>query len=162
LEMTLLHYPSGLSAQRLLVLGAGKKDKFGSVELRRLAGAAVRALKSKKVKRIAFLVRENNQNADAAQAVVEGLLLGNFESDKYKTDKKPGNEITDSAIAGFGSSAQGEAGRGLERGRIIAESQNFARDLGNEPSNRLTPRNLAGRAKLVLRLRFSTKKRSKN
>jgi len=151
LEVTLLHYPSGLSAQRLLVLGAGKKDKFGSAELRRLAGAAVRTLKSKKVKRMAFLVRENNLNADAAQAVVEGLLLGNFELEKYKTDKKPGSEITDAALAGFGSSAQGEAARGLERGRIIAESQNFARDLGNEPSNRLTPRNLAERAQAMAR-----------
>src|SRR6202163_2589643 len=38
LEATLLHYPQGLAAQRLLILGAGKKDKFGTVELRRLAG----------------------------------------------------------------------------------------------------------------------------
>jgi len=27
LEVTLLHYPQGLAAQRLLILGAGKKDK---------------------------------------------------------------------------------------------------------------------------------------
>ena len=42
LETALLYYPQGLAAQRLLVLGAGKKDKFGTAELRRLAGAAVR------------------------------------------------------------------------------------------------------------------------
>ena len=45
LDTTLLYYPQGLAAQRLLVLGAGKKDKFGTAELRRLAGAAVRMLK---------------------------------------------------------------------------------------------------------------------
>jgi hypothetical protein len=42
LESTILYYPQGLAAQRLLVLGAGKKAKFGTAELRRLAGAAVR------------------------------------------------------------------------------------------------------------------------
>ncbi len=46
LETTLLYYPAGLAAQRLLVLGAGKKAKFGTVELRRIAGTAVRTLKS--------------------------------------------------------------------------------------------------------------------
>ena len=57
LEITLLHYPQGLAAQRLLILGAGKKDKFGTVELRRLAGAAVRTLKAKQVKTLTFLVK---------------------------------------------------------------------------------------------------------
>jgi leucyl aminopeptidase len=87
IETTLVHYPPGLLAQRLLILGAGKRDKFGSAELRKLAGAAVRTLKSKKVKRLAFAVREKDQNAESAQAIVEGILLGNFELEKYKTDK---------------------------------------------------------------------------
>src|ERR1700676_178657 len=55
-ETTLLHYPQSLAAQRLFLIGAGKKEKFGTAELRRLAGAAVRALKSRQIKRLAFLV----------------------------------------------------------------------------------------------------------
>src|ERR1700733_10619343 len=101
LETTLLHYPQGLAAQRLLVLGAGKKDKFGTFELRRLAGAAVRALKGRQVKQLVFLVREGERGADAAVAIVEGMLAANFDSDKYKTDKKPGNEIKTAALAGW-------------------------------------------------------------
>ena len=34
----------------------------------------------------------------------------------------------------------------VERGRILAEAQNFARDLGNEPANVLTPVEFAARA----------------
>src|SRR3984893_7524166 len=64
MEVTLLHYPQGLAAQRLLILGAGKKDKFGTVEARRLAGAAARILKSKQVKSLAFLVREAERRAE--------------------------------------------------------------------------------------------------
>jgi leucyl aminopeptidase len=146
LETTLLYYPQGLAAQRLLVVGAGKKDKFGTAELRRIAGAAVRHLKSRQVKSVAFLARESDHTAAAAQAIVEGMILANFDSDKYKTDKKPGNEITSAALAGWEESSRADADLGLARGRVIAESQNFARELGNEPSNRLTPRMLADRA----------------
>jgi leucyl aminopeptidase len=149
LESTLIYYPQGLAAQRLYILGAGKKEKFGATEMRRLAGATVRSLKSRQVKRLTFLVRENDRNEAAAEAVVEGMILANFDSDKYKTDKKPGNEITAASLAGWDEASRAEANRGLERGRIIAESQNFARELGNEPSNRLTPRMLAERAETM-------------
>ena len=151
LEITLLYFPQGLAAQRLLIVGAGKKEKFGVAELRRLAGAAVRALKSRQVKRVAFLVRESDRSAAAAQAVVEGIILANYDSEKYKTDKKPGNEITAASLAGWDESSRAEADRGLARGRITGESQNFARDLGNEPSNLLTPRMLADRASAMAR-----------
>ena len=151
LETTLVYYPQGLAAQRLFVVGAGKKEKFGTAELRRLAGAAVRALKLRQVKSQAFLVREGDRSAAAAQAVTEAMILANFDSDKYKTDKKPGNEIMTAALAGWEESSRGEADLGLARGRVIAESQNFARELGNEPSNRLTPRLLGERAAAMAR-----------
>ena len=93
LETTLLYYPQGLAAQRLLVLGAGKKDKFGTAELRRLAAASVRMLKSRQVKSVAFLARESERSAAAAEAITEGLILANFDSDKYKTEKKSTSEI---------------------------------------------------------------------
>ena len=149
LEVTLLHYPHGLAAQRLVIIGAGKKDKFGTVELRRLAGVAVRTLKSRQIKSLTFFAREGERSAEAAQAIVEGFILANFDSDKYKTDKKPGNEITAAALTGWEESARSAADRGLERGRILGESQNFARTLGNEPANYLTPRILASKAETM-------------
>ena len=90
LEMTLLHYPAGLVAQRLLVVGAGKPEKFNSAELRKLAGAALRYLKSRSVKGFAFLPRENDRTPGAAQAIAEGFLIAAMESDRYKTENKNG------------------------------------------------------------------------
>src|SRR5437588_4017533 len=88
LEFTLVHFAPGIAAQRIVLVGAGKREKFGTAELRRLAAAAVRYLKSRSVKRLAFLAREGERTTEAAQAVTEGLLLGNFDGDKYRTDKK--------------------------------------------------------------------------
>jgi leucyl aminopeptidase len=151
LEMTLLHYVSGVAAQRILLVGAGKPEKFNTAELRKLAGAALRYLKARKVTRLAFLARESDRSAAAAQGVTEGLLLGNFESDKYKTEKKNGKEIEAAVLAGWDAATTAEAERGIARGRIIAESQNYTRELVNEPSNRLTPRMLAERAEAMAR-----------
>jgi leucyl aminopeptidase len=146
LEMTLVHFPAGLAAQRLLLVGAAKREKFGTAELRLLASAALRHLKPRSVKRLAFLARENERGAAAAEAVTEGLLLGNFEGNAYKTDKKNG-PLEAGVLLGFDAAAQS----GVDRGRIIAEAQNFTRALGNEPSNRLTPRLLAERAETMAR-----------
>ena len=151
LEMTLLHNPAGLKAQRLLLIGAGKREQFTGAQLRKTAGAALRHLKTRSVKRFVFLAREGDGTSAAAQSITEGLIAANFESDKYKTEKKNGKEVQAAALAGWDDAARAEAEKGMARGRVIGESQNFTRDLVNEPSNRLTPRMLAQRAEAMAR-----------
>jgi len=149
LEMTLIHAPAGLKAARLLLVGAGKREQFTSATLRKLAGAALRYLKARSVKQLAFLVRENNATEESAQAIAEGVLTANFETDKYKTEKKNDKSVDTVLLTGYSDAERSAAEKGLARGRIIAESQNFARDLINEPSNKLTPKILAEKAEAM-------------
>jgi leucyl aminopeptidase len=146
LEFTLVHFPDGLDAKRLLLVGAGKPDKFATGDLRKIAGAALRYLKPRGVSKIAFLAREGERGLAAVEAVTQGLIVADFESDKYSTQKK-NREIQSVSLVGFDTNAHLTSA--LDRGRAIAESQNFARDLINEPSNRLTPRMLAARAEAM-------------
>ena len=149
LEFTLVHAPAGLKAARLLLVGVGKREQFNSATLRKISGAALRYLKSRSVKNFAFLVREGNANEESAQVVTEGALAAEFESDKYKTEKKNGKNIDSVSIAGYSDAERAAGEKGLSKGRIIAESQNFTRDLVNEPSNKLTPSILAQRAEAM-------------
>jgi leucyl aminopeptidase len=149
LELLLVHFPEGMDAKRLLLVGAGKPEKFSVADLRKIAGTALRYLKSRGVKKFVFLAREAERGADAVQAVVEGLIVADFESSKYQTDKKNNREIQSVFLSGFDPAPGSNLSAALERGRVIAESQNFARDLINEPSNRLTPRLLASRAEAM-------------
>src|SRR5437879_849188 len=88
-ETTLVHNPAKLKAKRLLLLGGGKAKNFSAYELRRLAGAAVRSLKSKSIRSFAFVVPENGlKTEDAVKAIVEGAFVGNFDPDTYKSDRK--------------------------------------------------------------------------
>ena len=149
LEMTLIHAPAGLKAARLLLVGAGKREQFSSATLRKIAGATLRYLKARSVKQFAFLVRETAPAEDSAQTLAEGSLAANFEADKYKTDKKNGKSIDTVLLAGYSDAERAAAEKGLARGRVIAESQNWARDLINEPSNKLTPRILGEKAEAM-------------
>jgi len=144
LELTLVHHVPGMAATRVLLAGAGKPEKFDPAELRRLSGAAVRHLKSKSVKKIAFALDHDHTTPEYASAAVEGAVLGDFEPDRHKTgdDKK--------SVESFTLVPAGE-GKGIEeaanRGRIVAEAQNFTRDLANEPANLLTPAKMAEAAR---------------
>jgi leucyl aminopeptidase len=139
-ELAVLHQPHGLRARRFVVVGAGKHAAFDSASLRKASGSVVRALKQKGVKNLAWWL-----NSSDAGAVVEGAILGNFEPDRYKTssDAKPleSFQVVASHSPGIDQS--------FERGRILAECQNFTRGLVNEPANRLTPTLLADRAKAM-------------
>jgi leucyl aminopeptidase len=151
LEFTLIHAPAGLAAPRLLLVGAGKREQFNSATLRKIAGAATRSLKSKGARKIAFLVSESEADEAAAQAITEAVITANFETDKYKTDKKAEKNIEAAAIMGFPESARGVGEAGISKGRVIGEAQNFTRDLVNEPSNKLTPRVLGEKAEAMAR-----------
>ncbi|MBZ5696089.1 MAG: leucyl aminopeptidase [Acidobacteriia bacterium] len=148
LELVLIHFPEGLAAQRLLLVGAGKPEKFAVSDLRKIAGTALRHLKSRGAKKLIFLTREGEREPAAAQAVVEGLIAGDFESDKYRTEKKD-REVQSVALAGFDAGLGANLTAAIDQGRILGESQNFARDLILEPSNRLTPRMLAAKAEAM-------------
>jgi leucyl aminopeptidase len=144
-ETTFLHSPAKMKAKRLMVLGGGKGNKFSTYELRRLAGVAVRALKPKGIRSFAFAAPTANISAeDAVKAIVEGAFIGNFDPDTYKSDRK---DQRVEALTVLASGDQASLQKAMDEGRIIGESQNFTRQLVNEPSNRMTPTILAEQAK---------------
>jgi leucyl aminopeptidase len=141
LEIAILHRPAGLKAKRLVVAGGGKRDRFDAAELRKLTGAVVRSLKSKGIRSITLLLDQAWRSDDFAAAAVEGAVLADLENDRYKTDpKKNEKQVESFAVLGGSEPA-------VRRGRILAEAQNFSRDIANEPANVLTPTLLAERAR---------------
>ena len=142
-ETSWLHKAAGVKAKRLLLIGGGKAKKFTASDLRKVAGAAVRALKARNVRSLAFAVPDALAGDQSLRAIVEGAFVGDFDPDTYKSDRK--DQTVDSltvVASGDQSSLQGA----LDDARIIGESQNFTRDLVNEPSNQMTPTILAKRA----------------
>jgi len=145
-EANLLHKPAGLKAKRLLLIGGGDAKKFTSYDLRRVAGTAVRTLKSRGIRSFAFIAPPSIPAEEAVRAIVEGALVGNFDPDYYRSDRKD-QKIDALTIVAGGNADHSALEKAAQEAQIIGESQNFTRDLVNEPSNRMTPTILADRAK---------------
>jgi leucyl aminopeptidase len=146
-EAVLLHRPPGLKARRLLVVSAGKDKSFSHVELRKAAGSALRFLKPKMVKSCAIALPElATGSEDAVRSIVEGAYVADFDPDTYRSDRKD-LAMKDVTVVAPQSSDSGKLQRALDQARVIGDSQNFTRELVNEPSNRLTPTVLAERAR---------------
>jgi leucyl aminopeptidase len=140
---------------RVALIGAGKAADFSLERARRVATAAGLAAKQRRVARIAFVHRGALQPPDVVaylQAITEGLLLATFSGDVYKSHDRggpPPEQMLVVAPPGSGPIAALEAA--VERGRVLGESSNLARDLCNEPSNVLTPSVFAERASQIAR-----------
>jgi leucyl aminopeptidase len=143
-ETNLLHKPAGLKAKRLLLISGGSARKFSAYDLRRMAGTAVRTLKSRGIRSMAFIAPPSFPAEDAVRAVIEGAHVGNFDPDYYRSDRKDQKMDEVTVVASGDRAALESAAR---EAQIIGESQNFTRDLVNEPSNRMTPTTLGDRAK---------------
>jgi leucyl aminopeptidase len=85
---------------------------------------------------------ERFNTVDAIQALVEGIELGSYEHQQYKSSPSKKRDLETIWLSLEDSSwSAGEVG--IERGKIFASSTNFARFLVHEPPNLLGPEKLA-------------------
>ncbi len=163
-ETLLLHAPGGLRADRLLVVGMGKVAGLDTVRVRQAAGTAVRQAMAKGIRDVTLVFPEDRALSDepmdvlpcllTARALVEGALLAAVDFDVYKSDR------VDRAPAGLQllvppaaeKVTRDELTAGFDEGRVLAEAQNFARALVNEPGNVLTPTELGRRTAAMAEL----------
>jgi leucyl aminopeptidase len=152
-ETLLLHAPAGLKAKRLLVVGLGKLGKATVHPVRNAAGTAVRFAKPRGIREVTFALPQLHSEAPAeknplqavARAAAEGALVGDFDADTYRSERK------DQSVQKFSLVCPDDVDReavkaAFAEGVIVGESQNFARGLVNEPGNKLTPTVLGERA----------------
>jgi leucyl aminopeptidase len=145
-ETLLLHAPSGLTAKRLLLVGVGKASKATAHSIRSAVGTSVRFAKPRGIRAIAFALPETPDlpPGPCSRASVEGALLADYDPDTYRSDRKDQSVYSFTLVA---SGPENDSVKdGYAEGIIVAESQNFARELVNEPGNKLTPTILGQRA----------------
>ncbi len=155
-DQTALLYPPeavGTSVARVLLVGLGREGKATAETLRRAAGSAVRRAGNARGKRISFWLPKLRglDAAVAAQAATEGAILGSYRFDRYRDlgENDPG---TIRSLTLFCETSQAASvRRAASVGRVIAEAQNLARDLSNQPGNELPPAKLASEARSVAR-----------
>ncbi|MDA0687318.1 MAG: leucyl aminopeptidase [Proteobacteria bacterium] len=149
-ETTLLYGMDGVSARRILLLGAGDKKKLDALNVGKLVEAAAKAVSKLEASSVHFAV-SSLQAKDRDGAWLASMLSRNVEDQcyRYSTTKskkpKPASlrSVSISAIAGTGRKAL-EAG--LKYGQEVGKAINTAKQLGNLPGNVCTPTFLANEA----------------
>ena len=174
-QTAVLYPPAGgaVTATRVVLVGLGKREELTLDRARQAAGAAARRARDLGGREVATVLHGAGSGGlaprEAAQALAEGSLLGLYRFDQLKgkasaAGAPEGAESPDGP--GAGDEGEDNARRavqritvveqdearlpeieeGLRRGRILAESTSFARDLVTRPGNDLTPRTLAAAA----------------
>ncbi len=160
-ETLLLHAPSRLKAERLLIIGLGKVATLSPDQARKGAGTAIRFAKPRGVREVAILfpdyraladeAPENLPHALTARAIVEGAWVGDYDPDTYRTDRVDQSIRTLTVLSSESEkSATAKIEQGFAEGNILGQAQLFTRTLVNEPGNVLYPLELARRAKAEL------------
>ncbi len=147
-ETHVLHTMGRLPAARVVLIGVGDPAALTVTDLRRAAAAAARAVRKAGLSSFATSLYGGNLGGIlAAQALVEGTVLGLYRFDAYRAADDIG---TVGALTVLGGEvARVEAEEGVRRGREIAAGVTLARDLINEPPNVLTPTALGRRAQAL-------------
>jgi len=135
--------PQGVDAARLVLVGAGKRDKFDALGAEHAAATGYNAVKASGLEALRI---EGAGRADLAAHAALGVRLAAYRFDKYRTkepaEKKPSVLKTsvatgeaDAALAAFAPLA------------ALADAISFTRDLVSEPPNVLYPAEFAARVK---------------
>lgn len=146
-----VHRPGKLAAQRLLLFGVGKRADFSPNTLREGVAAAARKVRALKRTEFAVVTRGLLDAPVGGQALAEGIVLGLYAFDEYKTPDPKAVTVKRATLIGLNPKQAQGLRVGVQRGHTIARAANDCRDLVNTPSNVLTPTELARRAQSLCR-----------
>ena len=151
-EVTPLATGGRISAARVVVQGLGKRDQLTPDRLRNQTAGLARALRGLDAGNVALSAQGAalaDRDAEATGRILaEAFELGLYRYDQYRTraQDKPRGSVTGLTIVETSERRASAAARGAERGAILAEAQNFTRDLANSPANLMTPSDVAEQA----------------
>ncbi|MCE9668170.1 leucyl aminopeptidase [Myxococcus stipitatus] len=150
-QALVMHTLGRVAAERVLLLGLGSRARFTPEVLRLAAGRAAKTAQRLKVSSVAVALPATDSAPDAVRAIAEGLELGAYRFDKYKSsareDKGTPRPGKVALVLPEGAEKSRELDDALALGRRVAEATNWARDLVNEPPNAVTPTVLAEAAR---------------
>ena len=134
---------------RIIVFGLGNTEQLRAADVEMLGGAIAGTLQGMKVKEAAIAVdipEHFGSAGDAAALIASGALLRVYSFTHYKSKKPEGNGLEALTVHSAGPKASRRAFQPLE---AVAAGVHLARDLVNEPPNRLFPVEFANRAKAL-------------
>lgn len=137
-----IHTLGNIKAKKVVFVGLGKAEDVTLNDLRDASGNVIRSARAQQAKTVSWINCDSLfSHLDATQigaALSEGAVMGHYQFTAHKTDA-PQDAVETLAL---------DANKaGVERGVVLGEATNFARDLSNQPGNVLYPKSYVEIAK---------------
>jgi len=146
-EITVIHSLGKLPAAKVVVVGLGKQEELSLNKVRGAVAETCRLLRKKSVRNMATVAQgEGIAGISAevsAQAIAEGALLGVYAFRRHVTRPAEHGELEQLTVVSADRDKIAGLEQGCQKGRILAEATNLARDMVNEPANYMTPGDMA-------------------
>jgi leucyl aminopeptidase len=150
-QLTHFYTTGRLPAKRVMIVGLGARESVTAETIRRAASSALRRSRDLGARTVAIeVLGDRLPGQQAAQAVVEGAILGTYTFDRYKKEKTE-KFVEELRVVEPDASRAGDVREGIRVGQVFAESTWLARDLINAPANDVHPTHLANVARQVAR-----------
>jgi leucyl aminopeptidase len=135
--------------RRIILVGAGDRGDWSADQGRRVAATGCLAARALRETRVGLVERGDVTEGSArlVQALVEGALIANFDGGVHKASDVGPSWIDEVAV--YCRTVSDESKQAIQRGRVLGQHTNLARELANAPGNLMTPRMLAARAEAV-------------
>ncbi len=142
-------------AERILLVGIGRREDYSMQGLRKAVGTAVRQAERLRVDEMTLALGHLERKSEhmgghyAARGAVEGAVLAAWDYRDLKTedgrgpDEDPVVRLKSVTILAESEEEAEEMRSGADVGRIVAEGENLARELATKPGNVATPSHLA-------------------
>lgn len=153
-QMLIIPHTTGLPAERVLLVGAGKQQALSPFAFRKLILEAAKAVKNSGAKHVAWClndidVTDRNDNWKVRQAIM-AFAANDYAYQTTKSKAKKTQSNLKSVTFVIGSKRDiGTAELAIAEGVAIANGVNTAKELGNLPANVCTPSYLAKEAKAL-------------
>lgn len=109
----------------------------------------VRKFRGSEVESIAVAGWDASDSALSIQACAEGLVIGSYGPDEYKTRDRSRTRIGQAFFCSGDPARKTGLRDALNRGQVLGEATNLARSLVNQPGNRINPARLAEEARSI-------------
>ncbi|HSS24170.1 MAG TPA: leucyl aminopeptidase [Mycobacterium sp.] len=134
----------------VLTIGLGKpRSKWPADTIRRAAGVAARSLGGAEAAITTLTELPGESGADVCSAAVEGLILGSYRFNAFRSDKTAPKDDGLHKITVLASDGAKDAKKQSAHGAAVATAVATARDLVNTPPSHLFPAEFAKRAKAL-------------
>jgi len=147
-QISLIHARMRSGPKRILLVGLGKRKDCSLEKIRQASAKAAQHVRNLGLPSFSASLIAGDLDTfspgEIAQAMVEGILLGLYQFTVYKTEVVDSSRsIREFTILEEDPRRFNEIQKGIHLGKILAEATNLARDLGNYPSNDVTPTRLS-------------------